>query len=161
MVNCDINSKKWKKYRLRYLNPDGTKKFKMPDATYNLLMSDPKKFKSYCNGVGSKVGFWGKLTYHFIPNWCWFVSIIPEADLHDVGYSVPDEFATRSKAIAYKAMIDLDFYENICADADRRPLFLRKGMKAGAWVRYLAVEKIGLESFLANKKILNELRPLE
>ena len=160
MIDYDIKAPEWVKYRLRYLNADGTKKFKMPDATYNLLMSDPRKFKSYCNGVGSKVGFWGKLTYHFIPNWCWFISIIIEADLHDVGYSIPAEFETRKKARQYKAMIDLNFHDNICLDGERRGGALGEAMKAGAWVRYLAVDNLGLGSFLSGKIILDEIKTI-
>lgn len=158
MPTYDINSKKWKKYRLRYLNADGSRKFKMPDSTYNLLMSDPRKFKRYCNGVGSQVGFWGRLTYHFIPNWCWFISIIPEADLHDVGYSVPQEFSTRSKAIKHKATVDLQFHDNICIDGERRGGIIGEAMKAGAWVRYQAVDNLGLSSFLSGKIILDEIK---
>lgn len=163
MSGYKTDSKKWNKYRLRYLNADGTKKFKMPPATLDLLLKDPKKFKSFCNGVGSKVGFWGKLTYHFIPNWCGlgFASIVIEADLHDVGYAIPTEFENRPKAMAYKASVDLDFYENICADAKTRSFLARESMEAGAWTRYMVVDKIGLNSFLAGKVILNEVKPLE
>jgi len=157
MPGYDINSKKWIKYRLRYLNVDGSKKFKMPEATYNMLMSDPKKFKSFCNGVGSKVGFWGKLTYHFIPNTIWFMSITQASDIHDVGYSIPDEFDTIEKAIAYKHQQDSYFYDNICIEATRRGGWFEDARKRGAWVEYLAVKSLGSSSFLANKIILNNL----
>ena len=151
----NINSSKWKKYRLRYLNKDGTKKFKMPDDTLNLLLSDPKKFKSFCNGVGSRVGWLGRLSYHFIPNFCWFVSIIIQADLHDVGYSVPKIFKTIEEAIEYKEMIDSDFRDNICIEAQNHCAFIREAMEAGALVRYKFVANLGLDSFLNDKIILN------
>jgi len=145
----------WTAYRLRYLNADGSPKFRIPPATLDLLMNDPAKFKSYCNGVGSQVGFWGKLTYHFIPNTIGFMNVTPMSDLHDVGYSIPVVFDSIQDALDYKAIIDIDYRENIITEAKRRGGFLENYRIDGAWLEYQAVHFIGEDSFLANKTIKN------
>ena len=77
-----------------------------------LLKNDPEQFKKYCNGVGSMVGFWGKLTYHFIPNTIWFLDITPSSDLHDVDFSYPNEFRNIYEARIAFDEANLRFYEN-------------------------------------------------
>lgn len=94
-------------------NPEKYRGLEMSDAALKLLESDPKTFASHCNGVGSRVGFWNKLAYHFIPNTIWFMDITPASDIHDVEYSVPSEF--QFLGLAAKAFDDanLRIYKNI------------------------------------------------
>lgn len=152
MLNYNPGSPKWKKYRERFNG------LKMSSAARELLFYDPKRFKSYCNGVGSKVGFWGRLTYHLIPNWIWFMSILPQADLHDVDYTIPSEFPTIEAAIKHKQESDSRFFENICIEATRRGGILEDARKRGAWVEYEALKLCGNDSFLAEKTILDNLK---
>ena len=78
-----------------------------------LATEDPQKILDCCNGVGSEVGLWGKLTYHFIPNTIWFLDITPCSDIHDVDYCYPSQFKNKAEALAHKADADLRIRENM------------------------------------------------
>lgn len=127
----------------------------MSDEARKLLGTDPKRWKSYCNGVGSNVGWLGKLTYHLIPNTIWFMDITPASDIHDVEYYVPDTFATRAGAIEWKVQADQRFLDNMLAliRAKSGTAFMRILRTRRAIAYYNAVAEIGEDSFLEGKKI--------
>ena len=94
-------------------NPEKYRGLEMSEAAASLLKSDPKTFASYCNGVGSRIGFWNNLAYHFIPNTIWFMDITPASDIHDVEYSVPDSFSFLGLARQAFDAANLRIYRNI------------------------------------------------
>lgn len=100
-------------------NPEKYKGLEMSDAARKLLESDPKTFASYCNGVGSRVGFLNKLAYHFIPNTIGLVNVTPASDVHDVEFTIPKVFG--SLALAKKAFdeANLRLYRNLVIIIER------------------------------------------
>lgn len=151
MIGYDVNSKKWRKLKARYQDLHISK------AALELLITDPAKFKSFCNGVGSTRGFWGKLTYHFIPNTIYFMDITPASDLHDVDYSIPAEFDTIEHALAYKKDADNRMYQNLNLLIDRRGGWFQKMREIRAFEYFEVLRTCGTDSFLADKIILNNL----
>jgi len=137
-------------------NPEKYRGLEMSEEAVNLLYSDPKKFASYCNGVGSQVGWLGKLTYHIIPNTIWFLNITAASDIHDVEYSVPASF--ESIAAAEKAFdeANLRLYKNICILIDRKGrsgwLYLARMHRAGLYYDMVSSDA-GWTSFVAGKTI--------
>lgn len=127
----------------------------MSNEALQLLGTSPKRWQSYCNGVGSKVGFWGKLTYHLIPNTIWFLDITPASDIHDVEYYVPDTFPTRAAAIEWKVQADQRFLDNMLAliQAHSANAFMRIVRTRRAVAYYNAVREVGENSFLEGKTI--------
>lgn len=128
----------------------------MPQVVEDLLYSDSEKFLSFCNGVGSDIGVLGKLTYHFIPNTIWGLDITPASDLHDVGYSYPNFFATKDDALKYKALIDLYFYKNMKSLIDTHSIFLNKIRMIRAHTYFETVHLFGEECFMEGKIIAGE-----
>ena len=152
MKNYDVNSKKWTKFKARYQD------LRISKAALELLIADPKKFKGYCNGVGSTRGFSGRLTYHFIPNTIWFMSITPASDLHDVDYSIPDEFDTIEHALEYKKEADNRMLQNMNLLIDRRGGMFQRLRELRAFEYYGVLRTCGTDSFLSDKIILNNLK---
>lgn len=142
---------------MTWANPEKYRGLIMSLPAIALLNNNPVKFKRCCNGVGSLVGFWARLFYHFIPNTIWGLDITPASDIHDVEYSVPDKFNTLSEALKHKKKADYNFYLNM-------EILI---MKANSWgwvesfrlnrakVYYFALRKLGEGSFLAGKTILD------
>ena len=121
-----------------------------------LLESDPKKFANYCNGVGSQVGWLGRLIYHIIPNTIWFLDITPASDIHDVEYSIPDEFESISAAEKVFDETNLRLYNNIVTLIDRKGrgglIYQMRMHRAGLY--YDAVSgSSGWNSFISGKTI--------
>lgn len=127
----------------------------MSDEARHLLGTDPEKWKSYCNGVGSNVGFWGRLTYHLIPNTIWFMDATPASDIHDVEYWIPDAFPTKAAAIEWKLQADERLLDNLLAliQAKSANAFMRIIRTRRAVAYYNAVREIGEDSFLEGKII--------
>jgi len=137
-------------------NPEKYKGLLMSDAAEKLLKSDPEKFASYCNGVGSRVGWFGKLTYHLIPNTIWFLNITAASDPHDVEFTIPNVF--ESIAAAEKAFEDANsrLYENICILIDRKGrsglIYLARMKRAGLYYDMVS-SSAGWNSFISGKII--------
>lgn len=136
-------------------NPEKYKGLEMSEEAANLLYSDPKKFASYCNGVGSRVGFWNKLAYHFIPNTIGLVNVTPASDIHDVEYCVPAEF--ENMALAKKAFDEANrrLYDNLVIIIERngRDSFFY-GMRMWVAGRYYDIVcRLGEKSFFSGKTI--------
>jgi len=105
----------WHKYKtgdIRKYQVNGVLQ-EMSNEVYSLLINDVNSFKRYCNGVGSQVGFWSNLVYHFIPDFVGLINISGESDLHDVAYSVPSWFATVSNAYDYWREANINFLSNL------------------------------------------------
>ena len=137
-------------------NPEKYKGLEMSDAAKNLLYSDPKKFASYCNGVGSRVGFWNKLAYHFIPNTIGLVNVTPASDIHDVEYTVPFEF--ESLALAKKAFdeANMRLYNNLVIIIERHgrdSFFYEMRMWVAKKYYEIVSSSRGETSFYKGKKI--------
>lgn len=132
------------------------KGLEMSEEAANLLYSDPKKFASYCNGVGSRVGWVGRLTYHLIPNTIWFMDITPASDIHDVEYSVPSEF--QHLGLAAKAFDDanLRIYKNIQTLIKRKAtsgILFRMRMRRAKLYYYALGSDAAWNSFVSGKTI--------
>jgi len=133
-----------------------------------IATTHPSWIKKYCNGVGSRVGFLGKASYHLIPNTIWGLDITAASDIHDVDYVFPVEFASEGAAYLHKKMADIRFRDNcyILIDRADKTGWLRKiGLlklqealtarrKLRARLYYIALRMMGEESFLSGKKIL-------
>lgn len=122
------------------------------------MINFPSKFIAICNGVGSEIGFWGKLTYRLIPNTIWFLNITKASNLHDVGYTVPSVFITTTEALVYKDLVDAQFYSNLIILIERAGGWLENRRKKRAYAYYLTLKNCGKESFLAGKTILSEVK---
>lgn len=137
-------------------NPEKYKGLEMSDAARKLLESDPKTFASYCNGVGSRVGFWNKLAYHFIPNTIWFMDITPASDIHDVEYTVPAEFAFLELAAQAFEAANLRIYKNIQALIKRKSnggILYRMRMRRAELYYYALCSDAAWNSFVSGKTI--------
>lgn len=125
----------------------------MSDVARNLLKFNKKEFIACCNGVGSPNGFWGKLTYHFIPQTIWGLPIRAAADIHDVEYTYPDNFYCKKAALKWKVEADKRFKYNIMRLIKKNTKW--KWLKKIRYIRakeyYWILKKFGEESFLANK----------
>lgn len=123
------------------------------EPVQQLLKDDPFKFASYCNGVGSKVGWFNKILWHLIPNTLLFLNITDCSDLHDVGYAHPVKFATLCEALAYKDSVDHNFHSNLVRRITKAGGVLRvvRLMRADKYFRL--VQECGKEAFLAGKII--------
>jgi len=130
----------------------------MSEVARDLLNADPKTFGSYCNGVGSQIGFWNKLVYHFIPNFIGLIDITPAADIHDVEYSVPFVFATMSEAKKAWEDANMRFLSNCrrLIDAGTSWKWLRASRYFVATKYYALLETDSAwKSFLSGRTILN------
>ena len=128
----------------------------MSDAAANLLKSDPKTFASYCNGVGSRIGFWNNLFYHFIPNTIWFMDITPASDIHDVEYSVPDSFSFLGLARQAFDAANLRIYRNIQTLIKRKSsggILYRMRMRRADLYYYALCSDLAEGSFMSGKTI--------
>lgn len=137
-------------------NPEKYRGLEMSDAAANLLKSDPVKFASYCNGVGSRVGWLGRLTYHLIPNTIWFLNITPASDGHDVDFTIPSVFESLSAAEKAFDEANLRLYKNICILIDRKSrsgwLYLARMHRAGLYYDMVSSDA-GWTSFISGKTI--------
>ena len=126
----------------------------MSEAAKNLLRSDPKKFASYCNGVGSRIGFWNNLAYHFIPNTIWFMDITPASDIHDVEFTIPAEFAFLELAAQAFEAANLRIYKNIQTLIKRRGgILYRLRMNRAELYYYALSSDAAWNSFISGKTI--------
>ena len=125
----------------------------MAESTRTLLFTKPEKFKSFCNGVGSQVG-WSAPLYHLIPDTIWFLNITPASDVHDVEYSHPHRFKTRNEALLFKEYTDERFYQNMLVLIEREGGWMQKMRERRAKVYFYLVSNCGEKSFLENKDIL-------
>ncbi len=130
----------------------------MSEVAEKLLNEHLEVFTSYCNGVGSTAGFWGKLTYHFIPNTIWCLNITPCSDIHDVEYSIPGEFKTLDEALDWKAWADERFYKNLQIYIELNTSYeCLKALRLSRAKKYhFAVCSAGETSFLKGKTILEK-----
>lgn len=137
-------------------NPEKYRGLEMSDAAKALLASDPKKFASYCNGVGSQVGWLGRLTYHLIPNTIWFMDITAASDGHDVDFTIPSVFESLAAAEKYFDEANLRLYKNICILIDRKGrsgwLYLARMHRAGLYYDMVS-SSAGWKSFISGKTI--------
>ena len=125
----------------------------MSKEARTLWFVNPQKFKSFCNGVGSQVG-WASPLYHLIPNTIWFLDITPASDIHDVEYSHPTQFITRNEALLFKEYADERFYQNMLILIERKGGWMRKMRLRRAKIYYYLVLNCGEQSFLKNKDII-------
>lgn len=105
----------WNKYKtgdIRKYTVDGVL-MQMPSPVYSCLTCNKEAFTSYCNGVGSRVGFWNKFIYHLIPDFIGLLNITGCSDLHDVGFEIPREFDSLDAAYRYFCRVNLEFRANL------------------------------------------------
>lgn len=140
-------------------NPEKYKGLIISKEAQALLDNDPKKFASYCNGVGSRVGFWNKLLWHFIPNTILFMNVTDCSDLHDVEYSVPDVFESIAAARSHFMAANQRFLINLEIRIKERNswewLEDARLDRAAKYFKIVSSEK-GWESFIAGKTIKEE-----
>ena len=137
-------------------NPLKYKGLLMSEAAEKLLESDPKTFASYCNGVGSRIGFWNNLAYHFIPNTIWFMTITPASDIHDVEYSVPDSFPFLGLAKQAFDAANLRIYRNIQTLIKRKSnggILYRMRMRRADLYYYALCSDLAERPFMSGKTI--------
>jgi hypothetical protein len=139
-------------------NPKKYEGLEINKNSADLLRCYPKGFRKFCNGVGSKSTYINRLIWHFIPNTIWGLDITPASDLHDVGYSFPYIFNSRQEALEYKAEIDSEFLNNMMILINRKEKkgnfaseILAQARRNRAQLYYIAVSKLGKDSFLKNK----------
>lgn len=124
-----------------------------------LLSNDSEKFISFCNGVGSTIGFWSTLLWHLTPNTIWGLNITPASDLHDVGYNWPMVFNNKEEALMYKIEIDNNFYDNMMTliqnDDSWWGVLSKQWRIIRATSYYETVKNFGEESFLDGKILIN------
>ncbi len=128
----------------------------MSNKVYFCLIYDNEKFISFCNGVGSRVGFWNKLIYHIIPDSIGLLNITGCSDLHDVGFSVPEVFKTLEEAYEYFEQVNWDFLSNLRRriEAGTHTYLVRRTRYFAAAGYYNAVQSsIGWTSFMDGKLI--------
>ena len=126
----------------------------MSEAAASLLKSDPKTFASYCNGVGSRIGFWNNLAYHFIPNTIWFMDITPASDIHDVEFTIPAEFAFLELAAQAFEAANLRIYKNIQTLIKRRGgILYRLRMNRAELYYYALSSDAAWNAFISGKII--------
>lgn len=123
------------------------------EPVQKLLKEDPSKFASYCNGVGSKVGWFNKILWHFIPNTIWGLNCTASTDLHDVGYAHPAQFKNIHDALAYKDSVDHNFHTNLIKQINKAGGVLRVIRLLRADKYFRLVQECGKEAFLADKII--------
>lgn len=144
-------------------NPKKYEGLEISAYTKWLLDNEPKLFKKYCNGVGSKTNWFNTLLWHLTPNTIWFMGITPASDLHDVGYSFPCIFKTEEEALEYKTFIDREFLINLYILINRKKhtnklsRILKYCRARRADLYYLMVGRFGRNSFLKGKIIYNKL----
>lgn len=148
-INYNKDSKKWQKFIHLH---DG---LNMTEQVRELLYSDPKLFKSYCNGVGSQKGFIARLFYHLIPDCIYGLSIRAEANVHDVGYTIPKQFKSIEDAINYKNERDQEFLSNLENHIVGYGGMFMKPRLIRAHTYYFILRNLGNDSFLSDKTILN------
>lgn len=145
---------------MRSGNPRKYKDLLMPELTKELLELYPKVFRLYCNGVGSKIGFWRTLLWHITPNTIWGLDITPASDIHDVGYSYPHIFQSKEQALEYKSARDYELYDNIVILIERDKSWWGKLVKNFRIIRAKTYFELvyfgGDESFMDGKIIINE-----
>lgn len=117
-----------------------------------LATEDPQKIIDCCNGVGSEVGFWGKLTYHLTPNTIWFLDITPVSDIHDVDCTYPSRFKNKAEALKHHEEANKRFRKNLQTyiemhTSNRFLLWLRLDRAA----KYYVILTMTDESFLEGK----------
>jgi hypothetical protein len=127
----------------------------MANSTKELLFSDPVKFASYCNGCGSKVGFWTTILWYILPDTIWFIDFTDCFDIHDVEYSWPIKFTDRIEALAFKTNTDIRFYQNMLIRIKQYGGIFEELRKIRAWGYFKAVSELGQESFLKEKIFIN------
>jgi hypothetical protein len=126
-----------------------------PPEFWSDLINAPERIKECCNGVGSQVGWLGKLTYHLIPNTIWGLSITEASDIHDWMYVYPKSFATKQDALNWKHMADNLLLDNIITIIERDTYWtlLKIIRRQRAMAYYSAVDEAGVESFLDGKVV--------
>ena len=129
----------------------------MSEHSRQLLMDNPKKFASFCNGVGSQKGFWNSIFYHFIPDTIWGLDITPSSDIHDVEYEFPVAFETVESALEYKDDADKRFRRNLFKLINMNTYFswLKRLRKCRANSYKWLLSRCGWKAFMKDKIILN------
>ena len=102
--------------------------------------SDVMRYK-VCNGVGSRVGTMGKITYHLIPETIYGLNIRACANVHDWDYC----FLPRNDKSKEDA--DRQFLANIYIKINKGSWWLRFVRRRRAWLYYWAVRYLGRESY--------------
>lgn len=149
---------------MRAGNPKKYEGLEMSDYTKWLLDNEPKLFKQYCNGVGSKSNWFNTFLWHLTPNTIWFLNITPASDLHDVGWSFPSIFNTKEDALKYKSVEDMRFLVNVIKLIERKynkdnvfSICLRTMRQRRAILYAEALARWGEKAFLEGKIILDKL----
>jgi len=128
------------------LLPPGFTKMASTEAGRKLIME-------CCNGVGSKVGWFNRLFYHFIPNTVYFLNVTACSDLHDFGSTYPNHFVNRIEAIKHLKANNLQLRENLetYIDTHTKNEWLLNARLKRAINYYSAVRIAGDKSFFNNK----------
>lgn len=132
-------------------NPKKYEGLKISLAAQKLLKENPKLFASYCNGVGSKTGFWATLLWHITPNTIWSMNITDCTDLHDVDYSYPAAFKDEEEALAYKKAADERLYRNLLIRIEQHGGWFENLRKTRALAYFGIVSAAGTDPFLKGK----------
>jgi len=122
----------------------------VPQDMLGALVTRPCEVDDVCNGVGSNVGWFGRLTYHLIPATIFFLDVTAAADIHDWMYTYP-----KTAKIDYKDEADRTFLNNmlrlIDADTSWTGRMLSYPRQRRAMTYYVAVRDFGGPSFWAGK----------
>ena len=126
-------------------------------AAFQLLATEnPEVIMDTVNGVGSTVGWLGRLTFHLIPNTIWFLDITPASDIHDIDYAYPSSFKSEGAAIRHKDQADRRFYDNVKilieAHTSNRVLKCLRYRRLRKY--YWTLKNFGMESFLESKEMV-------
>jgi hypothetical protein len=130
----------------------------MSDTAKELLEREPEAFKKCCNGVGSRVGFWNRLLYHFIPDTILFLNITCCSDLHDVDFTFPKVFKTDQFAKEHFHKANQRFLNNLEIHVLRQDswnwLEERRLWRARKYFEIVDSEK-GWQSYIDGRRIIN------
>jgi hypothetical protein len=132
-------------------DPRKYKGLDMSEECRTLLIRNPGKFASYCNGVGSKVGGWfRRLIYRITPNTIWGLNITPCSDIHDVDYSIKRRFKTKKQALNAKFEIDTRFVVNLQVYINENTSWewLKELRLRRVWKYELLLRECGEDSFM-------------
>lgn len=139
-----MNAGDWDKY-------DG---MEMSEKAEALLIFDSAKFAACCNGVGSKTGWFSRLTYHLIPNTVGFVNVTAASDPHDVDFTYPAEFATMKEARKYYHEANDRYEVNLNTIISRHHDILDRWRRWYIKIHLDAVSShVGWEAFIAGRTV--------
>ena len=128
----------------------------MQPEVKDLLLHHNDRFVKNSNGVGSRVGWFNKLIYHFIPDSIGALNMTGPSDIHDNGFSVPKAFKSLADAYEYFEEVNWNFLSNLRREIEDGS-YTRFGRKYRYWVatKYyeLVQSSLGWKSFMSGKTI--------